>query len=146
MLPQFEQVPEHEADLADVPRVEVAHEVTERNLADRVLAATQIDVLARRRHKGAVVAGPGGQRVDPVKAEEEVVAFPGMQLDPAGRIMADPATGRTGNPKVYAGGDALNGGKEVVNAAQEGKRAARAIAAQCGIAIKADSPMMAGHA
>ncbi len=72
-------------------------------------------------------------------------SFPGMQVDPAGRVMADPATGRTGNPKVYAGGDALNGGKEVVNAAQEGKRAARAIAKQCGIAIKADSPMMAGH-
>jgi glutamate synthase (NADPH/NADH) small chain len=72
-------------------------------------------------------------------------AFPGVQVDPAGRILADPATGRTGNPKVYAGGDALNGGKEVVNAAQEGKRAARAIAVQCGMAISADSPMMAGH-
>ena len=33
----------------------------------------------------------------------------------------------TGNPKVFAGGDAANGGKEVVNAAAEGRDAAVAI-------------------
>jgi glutamate synthase (NADPH/NADH) small chain len=35
--------------------------------------------------------------------------------------------GATGNPKVFAGGDAANGGKEVVNAAAEGRDAAVAI-------------------
>ena len=44
-----------------------------------------------------------------------------------GRIVADPVTGRTGNPRVFAGGDARNGGKEVVNAVAEGKAAAQAI-------------------
>ena len=35
--------------------------------------------------------------------------------------------GATGRPGLYAGGDCANGGKEVVNAAAEGKRAATAI-------------------
>jgi len=46
---------------------------------------------------------------------------------------------------VWAGGDALSGGQEVVNAAQEGKRAARAICAALGVKVRPDSPMHAGH-
>ena len=41
-----------------------------------------------------------------------------------GRIVADPVTGQTGNPKFYAGGDCVNGGREVVDAVAGGKRAA----------------------
>ncbi len=44
-----------------------------------------------------------------------------------GRLGVDPKTGRTGHPKIYAGGDLVNGGKEVVNAVAEGKLAALAI-------------------
>jgi len=44
----------------------------------------------------------------------------------SGRIRTD-ANGFTGRAKWYAGGDCRNGGKEVVNAAAEGKRAAQAI-------------------
>ncbi|MEN9784802.1 MAG: hypothetical protein RLZZ299_66 [Pseudomonadota bacterium] len=51
--------------------------------------------------------------------------LPGVQLE-RGRVVAD-AQGRTGHPKVFVGGDCANGGKEVVNAAAEGKNAARAI-------------------
>ncbi len=47
-----------------------------------------------------------------------------------GRLMADAATGRTGNPRYYAGGDCVNGGREVVDAVAEGKRAALAMLAQ----------------
>lgn len=54
-------------------------------------------------------------------------AFDGVELDPKGRVAVDEATCRTGNAKVYAGGDCVNGGAEVVNAAQHGKLAARAI-------------------
>ncbi len=43
-----------------------------------------------------------------------------------GRIVVD-TDGRTGRPGYFAGGDCVNGGKEVVNAAAEGKRAALAI-------------------
>jgi dihydropyrimidine dehydrogenase (NAD+) subunit PreT len=48
-------------------------------------------------------------------------------LDDAGRVRVDPTTLQTSNPKIFAGGDAVNGGKEIVNAAADGKRAARAI-------------------
>ena len=36
-------------------------------------------------------------------------------------------TFQTSNPKYFAGGDAVNGGAEVVNAAYEGKMAAQGI-------------------
>jgi glutamate synthase (NADPH/NADH) small chain len=36
--------------------------------------------------------------------------------------------GRTANPKVFAGGDCVNGGREVVFAVAEGKLAAQSIA------------------
>jgi glutamate synthase (NADPH/NADH) small chain len=58
-----------------------------------------------------------------------VRGFPGVETDAKGRVTVDPETGRTGNRKVYAGGDCVNGGKEVVNAVAEGKLAARAMAA-----------------
>ena len=44
-----------------------------------------------------------------------------------GRIIADRATGQTGNPRYYAGGDCVNGGREVVDAVAGGKRAALAL-------------------
>jgi dihydropyrimidine dehydrogenase (NAD+) subunit PreT len=47
-----------------------------------------------------------------------------------GLIAVERATGRTGNAKYYAGGDCVNGGREVVDAVADGKRAALAIAAQ----------------
>lgn len=40
-----------------------------------------------------------------------------------GAVVVDPATGRTSNPRYYAGGDCVNGGREVVDAVAEGKRA-----------------------
>ena len=43
-----------------------------------------------------------------------------------GRLTTD-ANGRTGHAKIYAGGDLANGGKEVVNAVAEGKKAAMAM-------------------
>jgi glutamate synthase (NADPH/NADH) small chain len=44
-----------------------------------------------------------------------------------GRIVADAITGRTGNPRYFAGGDCVNGGREVVDAVADGKRAALAM-------------------
>jgi dihydropyrimidine dehydrogenase (NAD+) subunit PreT len=46
----------------------------------------------------------------------------------SGSIVIDRPTGRTSNPKYYAGGDCVNGGREVVDAVADGKRAALAIA------------------
>jgi len=40
-----------------------------------------------------------------------------------GTVAVDPETGRTANRRYYAGGDCVNGGREVVDAVAEGKRA-----------------------
>jgi glutamate synthase (NADPH/NADH) small chain len=46
-----------------------------------------------------------------------------------GRVLIDRVTGQTSNPKYFAGGDCTNGGREVVDAVADGKRAAVGIAA-----------------
>ena len=53
--------------------------------------------------------------------------FPKLELHASGAIVSNPKTGQTNLPKVFAGGDCANGGKEVVNAVAEGKKAARGI-------------------
>jgi dihydropyrimidine dehydrogenase (NAD+) subunit PreT len=45
-----------------------------------------------------------------------------------GRVAVERATGQTANPKYFAGGDCVNGGREVVDAVADGKRAAIAVA------------------
>jgi dihydropyrimidine dehydrogenase (NAD+) subunit PreT len=51
-----------------------------------------------------------------------------IQLE-RGRILIDRATGQTSNQKFFAGGDCINGGREVVDAVADGKRAGIGIAA-----------------
>ena len=55
----------------------------------------------------------------------------GLELD-RGRIVVDPETGRTGNPKYFAAGDAVNGGATVVEAVRAAKVAANGIDAWLG--------------
>ncbi len=51
----------------------------------------------------------------------------GLQLDGGNRIVVDVKTFQTTNKRYFAAGDAVNGGMEVVNAAADGKQAARGI-------------------
>ena len=53
--------------------------------------------------------------------------FPGLKLDRKGRVEHNPETMETSVPKLFVGGDCANGGREVVNAVAEGKKAARGI-------------------
>jgi glutamate synthase (NADPH/NADH) small chain len=53
--------------------------------------------------------------------------FPKLELDPRGVVVRNPDTGQTSIPGVFTGGDCANGGREVVNAVAEGKKAARGI-------------------
>jgi dihydropyrimidine dehydrogenase (NAD+) subunit PreT len=63
--------------------------------------------------------------------QESLVSFlercRGVQVS-MGRVQVDRPTGRTANGKYYAGGDCVNGGREVVDAVADGKRAGLAIA------------------
>lgn len=89
-------------------------------MKDKQPVAGQTEVL----HADLVAMAIGQSRLTELAA-----AFEGVELDGRGRVAVDEATCRTGHPKVYAGGDCVNGGKEVVNAAEHGKRAARAMTA-----------------
>ena len=53
--------------------------------------------------------------------------IPELTLDEEGCVIVDKNTFQTANPKIFAGGDCINGGKEVVNAAYDGKHAAHGI-------------------
>ncbi len=50
-----------------------------------------------------------------------------------GSIVVDRATGQTSVPKYFSGGDCTNGGREVVDAVADGKRAGIGIAAWLGV-------------
>ena len=65
------------------------------------------------------------------KRVEMLKGVPGLTLDAAGRVVVN-ANGQTTNAKFFAGGDCINGGKEIVNAAADGKRAAKQINAFLG--------------
>lgn len=51
----------------------------------------------------------------------------GLEIDGRKRIVVDETSFQTKNPKYFAGGDAVNGGAEVVNGAHDGKAAAKGI-------------------
>jgi glutamate synthase (NADPH/NADH) small chain len=52
---------------------------------------------------------------------------PDLKVGPHGTIEADPQTGQTSKPRVFAGGDIVTGAATVIEAMGAGKRAARAI-------------------
>jgi glutamate synthase (NADPH/NADH) small chain len=56
----------------------------------------------------------------------ELNQIPGIEWA-EGCVVVDQQTGQTGNPRYFAGGDCANGGKEVVDAVADGKRAALGI-------------------
>lgn len=53
--------------------------------------------------------------------------FPQLNIDDRGVIAHDKLTGQTNVPHLFTGGDCGNGGREVVNAVGEGKKAAHGI-------------------
>jgi dihydropyrimidine dehydrogenase (NAD+) subunit PreT len=84
----------------------------------------------------SVLPVPGTEFIIPVdmvikaigqEAQNDFISsIPGVKFA-AGKIQINSDTYQTGNPKVFAGGDCINGGKEVVNAAFDGKMAANGI-------------------
>src|SRR3954451_21104060 len=88
---------------------------------------------------GPLAAVPGSEFVLPadmvVKAlgQEPLLdllrALPGLRVD-GGQVAVDRSTGATGVPQLFAGGDCIGGGGEVVDAVQDGKVAAAGIHAR----------------
>lgn len=59
--------------------------------------------------------------------QEQLLNTIGIALDKKNKIVVHPDTFQTKTPQYFAGGDAINGGAEVVNAAFDGKMAAKGI-------------------
>src|SRR5262249_53217747 len=53
-------------------------------------------------------------------------ALPGLKFS-GGKIVVDPSTGATSVAALFAGGDCIRGGGEIVDAVQDGKIAAQGI-------------------
>ncbi|MBI2514066.1 MAG: NAD(P)-dependent oxidoreductase [Opitutae bacterium] len=95
--------------------------------------------LARTRTVGGrVEIVPGSEWIEPCDLVLKAVgqgkqieflrhAFPGLTIDSRGVIARNPTTGQTNLAHVFTGGDCANGGREVVNAVGEGKKAAYGI-------------------
>ncbi len=93
------------------------------------LVQTRIDA------NGRVEFVPGTEWIEPIDLVLKAVGqekqvellkklFPGLTIDARGVIAAHPLTGQTNVPHIFSGGDCANGGREVVNAVGEGKKAA----------------------
>ena len=66
------------------------------------------------------------------RLQDRLAALRGIRLE-QGRVVVDRHTGQTTNAKYFAGGDCVNGGREVVDAVADGKRAGSGIAAWLGV-------------
>jgi len=94
---------------------------------NRVVGKGQVEGVEFERTKGGGLFTLDCDRVIKAIGQEKGKALPqafGVKLNGDGTIAVDPDTMRTSRRHVFAGGDAVNGGKEVVNAAADGKRAA----------------------
>jgi dihydropyrimidine dehydrogenase (NAD+) subunit PreT len=99
---------------------------------DRIL----LDTLAVRQGDDGLETVPGSEltlhcdTVIPAIGQSSLMEmlreFSGVVMQ-QGRVTIDPDTGETSNPRFYAGGDCTNGGREVVDAVADGKRAALGI-------------------
>jgi dihydropyrimidine dehydrogenase (NAD+) subunit PreT len=85
--------------------------------ASSPVAGSEFDIPA-----DVVIKATGQQ-----KLRELFGGIPGVELDEKGRVRVEPRTMRTTNPKFFAGGDCVNGGREAVDASQMGKLAAQGI-------------------
>ncbi|MGB8853294.1 MAG: NAD(P)-dependent oxidoreductase [Pirellulales bacterium] len=99
---------------------------------------TGLQLIRTERRDGHVVPLPGSEFSLPCDMVLRAVGqekpsgmlqrlFPDLALDAAGRVVHDSQTMQTSLPHLFVGGDCASGGREVVYAVADGKRAARGI-------------------
>lgn len=151
----------------DMPAYEYEYEIAKKDGCGFMFHTAPVEVIGngavkalklvrtKNNAQGKAEVVPGSEFEEPfdmvIKAlgQEKQVAMlqklaPGLALDKSGRIQCDPMTGQTNVQKIFTGGDARNGGREVVNAVAEGKKAARGIH-QWLQGQKADGPVQASR-
>ena len=134
----------------DMSAYDFEYELAKADGAAFVFHAAPVEVTAERGHvtgirlartrvvDGKVELVPGSEFTEgcdlvlkAVGQEKQVrllrALFPMLVIDARGVISHHPLTGQTNIPRIFCGGDWGNGGREVVNAVGEGKKAAHGI-------------------
>ena len=136
---------------AEMPAYHFEQEMAKRDAAEFLFHAAPLEILSNgaghvsglklartSSSNGKLQVLAGTEFVEPfdmvIKAigEQKQIAvlkrlFPALELDERGLVAHDADTGQTNLPHVFTGGDCANGGREVVNAVAEGKKAARSM-------------------
>jgi len=111
----------------------------------KIIGNGYVEAIECVRMKTGIPEATGKKKVSPIEGSEFVLnvdmiikaigqepqesffeKFEGLQLND-GKLVVNEETYQTSNKKIFAGGDCINGGKEVVNAAYHGKMAAHGI-------------------
>jgi len=137
-------------DEADMSAYGFEYEHAKHDGAQFVFKAAPVEVVASDGHviglklvlthlvKGKVEPIAGSEWIEPCDLVLKAVGqekqaklledlFPTLRVDARGVIQHDQLTGQTNVPHLFTGGDCGNGGREVVNAVGEGKKAAQGI-------------------
>ncbi len=92
----------------------------------RILGKKKVEGIEFKNAKGVKFILPADRVIKAIGQTKHFAlakAF-GLLQHEDGRLKVNADTLAASNPKIFSGGDAVNGGKEVVNAAADGKRAA----------------------
>jgi dihydropyrimidine dehydrogenase (NAD+) subunit PreT len=125
----------------EMPAYEYEYELAKKDAVEFVWQTAPIEVLT---DANGAVAGlrcektDGSKQVFEIPCEMVIKAIGqrkqaeflqplGVELDEKGRVIVNLDTMQTTNPRIFAGGDCVNGGREAVDAAQTGKLAAQGI-------------------
>jgi dihydropyrimidine dehydrogenase (NAD+) subunit PreT len=125
---------------SEMPAYEYEYELAKRDAVEFLWQTAPVEIVGN----GAVAAlrcakTDGSNQTFEIPCEMVVKAIgqqkratffqtiPNLELDANGRVRVNNETMQTTNPKYFAGGDSVNGGKEAVDASQMGKIAAQGI-------------------
>jgi glutamate synthase (NADPH/NADH) small chain len=135
----------------DMSAYEFEQELAKTDGAEFIFNTVPLEILADKRghvaglklartvsQNGKIELLPGSEFIEPfdmvIKSigEQKQIEllkklFPALELDKRGVVVYNRQTGQTNLAKVFTGGDCANGGREVVNAVADGKKAARGI-------------------
>lgn len=112
----------HELVLGKIDGVKILENATPTAIEHESGRVAAIHIKSERLPTHLVVFAVGQNRDVSV-----IEGVPGIEVNAKGQIVVGKDNQRTGHPKVWAGGDCTNGGKEVVNAVAEAKLAAQSI-------------------
>ncbi len=120
----------------EAPAYDYEFDIARADGVEFVWQATPVAIIGDGKVAGIRCAGPDGSEFEiecdlVIKAigqekQQEFFNKLGLLVDEKSRVVVDESM-QTSNPKIFAGGDCVNGGKEAVDAAQAGKRAAAGI-------------------